>query len=720
MVILWQAFSSADRFGVLRTEIGGSKFGTGQAVSLHEVGAGTPSQFNLPVVLQPFHYHLGSAALEAGNAGTQALETGIAVHQPFDPVGIQFDDVRPDLVNPLRIRARSTEIIDGDAETAFSQRIDQKRQQIRIGRVMFGDFADNLFCLKAVLPGPFNHLTNLHQHRPTVGKQRRIEVEKQQNIVVSVRSRIGKVQRAAQSIERQSLPVADAGKEISSRKRFVTAKDPQQCLQAPELDPTIVRASEDGLKRRLEYKGPVGSGERTIRLRHDAAALPISLQSVAPWRCSREMLAGWANHLELDAMIRHRIIHQPVLSSFGDQVMAFLADALSHVKPSATIAVAQKARELKAQGRDVIGLGAGEPDFDTPENIKQAAVDAIQRGMTKYTPVAGIPELRQAIAAKFARENGLDYAPDQVIAGTGGKQILFNALMATLNPGDEVIVPTPYWVSYPEMVAICGGTVVFAETTLENQFKLQPEALEAAITPKTKWLMFNSPSNPSGAAYSKAELKALTDVLMRHPQVWLLTDDIYEHLVYGDFEFATAAQIEPGLFERTLTMNGVSKAYSMTGWRIGYGAGPRELIKAMDLLQGQQTSGATSIAQWAAVEALNGPQDFIGSNKKVFEGRRDLVVSMLNQARGIDCPTPQGAFYVYPSCAGLIGTEAPSGNRIESDQDFVQELLEAEGVAVVHGSAFGLGPNFRISYATSDALLEEACTRIQRFCAACR
>ena len=400
--------------------------------------------------------------------------------------------------------------------------------------------------------------------------------------------------------------------------------------------------------------------------------------------------------------------------------MAFLADALSRVKPSATIAVAQKARELKAEGRDVIGLGAGEPDFDTPDNIKCAAVDAIHRGMTKYTPVAGIPELRQAIADKLARENGLDYAPEQVIAGTGGKQIFFNAFMATLNPGDEVIVPTPFWVSYPEMVAICGGTAVYAETTLENEFKLQPEALEAAITPKTKWLVFNSPSNPSGAAYSRDELKALTDVLMRHLHVWLLTDDMYEHLVYGDFEFTTPAQVEPGLYERTLTMNGVSKAYAMTGWRIGYGAGPRDLIRAMDIIQGQQTSGATSIAQWAAVEALNGPQDFIARNKKIFEGRRDLVVSMLNQASGITCPPPQGAFYVYPSCAGLIGKTAPSGTVIESDKDFVTELLETEGVAVVHGSAFGLGPNFRISYATSEALLEEACNRMQRFCAACR
>jgi aspartate aminotransferase len=400
--------------------------------------------------------------------------------------------------------------------------------------------------------------------------------------------------------------------------------------------------------------------------------------------------------------------------------MAFLADALSRVKPSATIAVSQKARELKAQGRDVIGLGAGEPDFDTPDNIKKAAIDAINRGETKYTPISGIPELRKAIAAKFKRENGLDYKPEQTIVGTGGKQILFNAFMATLNPGDEVVVPAPYWVSYPEMVALCGGTPVFVGTTIEDNFKLNPEALEKAITPKTKWLIFNSPSNPSGAAYSHDELKALTDVLLRHEHVWVLTDDMYEHLTYGDFKFVTPVEVEPKLYDRTLTMNGVSKAYAMTGWRIGYAAGPLQLIKAMDMIQGQQTSGATSIAQWAAVEALNGPQDFVVKNKKVFEGRRDLVVSMLNQAKGITCPSPEGAFYVYPSCAGLIGKTAPSGKVIETDEDFVTELLETEGVAVVHGSAFGLGPNFRISYATSEELLEEACKRIQRFCAACR
>ncbi|MCC2610641.1 pyridoxal phosphate-dependent aminotransferase [Neorhizobium sp. Rsf11] len=400
--------------------------------------------------------------------------------------------------------------------------------------------------------------------------------------------------------------------------------------------------------------------------------------------------------------------------------MAFLADALSRMKPSATIAVAQKARELQAKGRNVISLGAGEPDFDTPDNIKQAAIDAINRGETKYTPVSGIPALREAIARKFKRENDLDYDASQVIVGTGGKQILFNALMATVNPGDEVIIPAPYWVSYPEMVALFGGTNVFVSTKQENNFKLTAADLEAAITPKTKWLIFNSPSNPSGAAYSHDELKALTDVLVKYPNVWILTDDMYEHLTFDDFKFATPVQVEPRLYDRTLTMNGVSKAYAMTGWRIGYAAGPKELIKAMDAIQSQQTSGTSSISQWAAVEALNGPQDFIEKNKKIFQGRRDLVVSMLNQASGISCPVPEGAFYVYPSCAGLIGKTAPSGKVMETDEDFVTELLESEGVAVVHGSAFGLGPNFRISYATSETLLEEACMRIQRFCAACK
>ena len=397
--------------------------------------------------------------------------------------------------------------------------------------------------------------------------------------------------------------------------------------------------------------------------------------------------------------------------------MGMIADSLSRVKPSATIAVSQKARELRAAGRDVIGLGAGEPDFDTPDNIKEAAIDAIGRGETKYTAVAGIQELREAICSKYERENGLKYEPDQVIVGTGGKQILYNAFAATLNAGDEVLIPAPYWVSYPDMVLLNGGEPKFIDASIENSFKITAEQLDAAITPKTKWLVFNSPSNPSGAAYSYDELKALTDVLVKHPHVWVLTDDMYEHLCYGDFEFVTPAQVEPSLYERTLTMNGVSKAYAMTGWRIGYAAGPLELIKAMTKIQGQQTSGTCSIAQWAAVEALNGTQEFIPERRKVFEERRDLVVSMLNQAVGIECPKPEGAFYVYPSCKALIGKQTPAGKVIETDEDFVTELLEAEGVAVVHGSAFGLGPNFRISYATSTENLTTACERIQRFCA---
>ena len=400
--------------------------------------------------------------------------------------------------------------------------------------------------------------------------------------------------------------------------------------------------------------------------------------------------------------------------------MAFISDTLARVKPSATIAVTQKARDLKAKGRDVISLSVGEPDFDTPDNIKEAAIAAIRRGETKYTPVPGIVPLREAIAKKFKRENHLDYRPTQTIVGTGGKQILFNAFLATCNPGDEVVIPAPFWVSYPDMVLIAGGTPVVVQTSLEKNFKLQPEDLERAITPRTKWVLLNSPSNPSGAAYSRDEMKRLTDVILRHPDVWVLTDDIYEHLVYGDFTFCTPAEVEPGLMDRTLTMNGVSKSYAMTGWRIGYAAGPDRLIKAMDMLQGQQTSGACSIAQWASVEALDGPQDFIPKSRKVFEGRRDLVVSMLNQARGLKCPTPEGAFYVYPSCAELIGRTAPSGKVIETDEDFVTELLEAEGVAAVHGSAFGTGPNFRISYATSNELLEKACTKIQNFTASLR
>ena len=400
--------------------------------------------------------------------------------------------------------------------------------------------------------------------------------------------------------------------------------------------------------------------------------------------------------------------------------MAFLANVLNRVKPSATMVITQKARDLKAKGRDVISLSVGEPDFDTPDNIKNAAIDAIRRGETKYPPVLGIPPLREAIAQKFKRENGLDYKAADTIVATGGKQILYNAFLVTMNPGDEVIIPAPFWVSYPEMVAINWGEPKIVPTRIEDGYKLQPEALEKAITPKTKWVVLNSPSNPSGAAYTRAELKALTDVLMKHPHVWVLTDDMYEHLVYGDFEFTTPVQVEPALKPRTLTMNGVSKAYAMTGWRIGYAAGPAELIKAMDMVQGQQTSGACTVAQWAAVEALNGPQDFIPRSRKAFEERRDLVVSMLGQAKYLNCPKPEGAFYVYPSCADAIGRKAPSGKVIATDEDFVGELLEAEGVAAVHGSAFGQGPNLRVSYATSLAILETACKKIQTFTASLR
>ena len=396
--------------------------------------------------------------------------------------------------------------------------------------------------------------------------------------------------------------------------------------------------------------------------------------------------------------------------------MGFISDALNRIQPSATIAATQKARDLKAQGRDVIGLGAGEPDFDTPDNIKEAAIEAIRRGETKYTAVDGIPELKQAICAKFKRENGLEYKPEQAFVAPGGKPIIFNAMVATLNPGDEVIIPAPYWVSYPDIVLLAGGKPVFVETTLENNFKLTPDALEAAITPKTKWFFFNSPSNPSGAAYTEQELRALTDVLVQHEHVWVLTDDMYEHLVYDGFKFTSPAQVEPKLYNRTLTMNGVSKAYSMTGWRIGYCAAPVELIKAMTKVQSQSTSNPTSISQWAAVEALNGTQDFIPKNAAIFKERRDLVVSMLNQAKGIQCPTPEGAFYVYPSCAGCIGKTTPDGKLIESDEDFAIALIEAEGVSVVHGAAFGLSPFFRISYATSTEALTDACERIQRFC----
>jgi aspartate aminotransferase len=396
--------------------------------------------------------------------------------------------------------------------------------------------------------------------------------------------------------------------------------------------------------------------------------------------------------------------------------MSIESQALRRIAPSATIAISAKARALKAAGRDVIALSAGEPDFDTPDNIKDAAIAAIRAGKTKYTDPDGMPELKAAICAKFARENGLTYTPAQVHVAPGGKPVIFNALMATLNPGDEVIIPAPYWVSYPDMVLLAGGEPVTVETTVETNFKLDPKALEAAITPRTRWLILNSPSNPTGGAYTRADLQAIADVLLRHPQVWVLTDDMYEHLVFDDFEFTTIAQVEPKLYDRTLTMNGVSKAYAMTGWRIGYAAGPVELIKAMGKMISQTTSNPSSISQWAAVEALNGPQDFIKPNARLFQTRRDLVVSMLNQAQGIHCPTPEGAFYVYPSVAGLIGKTAPSGKVIESDEDFATELLESEGVAVVHGAAFGLSPYFRISYATSEDILEDACGRIQRFC----
>ena len=396
---------------------------------------------------------------------------------------------------------------------------------------------------------------------------------------------------------------------------------------------------------------------------------------------------------------------------------SFLASSLSRVQPSATIAVSDKARQLRAAGRDVIGLGAGEPDFDTPDNIKQAAIDAIQRGETKYTAVTGIDELKKAICDKLKRDNDLHYEPAQCFVAPGGKPVIYDAMMATLNPGDEVIIPAPYWVSYPDIVNLAGGTPISVETRVEDGFKLQPEDLEAAITDKTKWFIFNSPSNPSGAAYSAAELKKLTDVLVKYPHVWVLTDDMYEHLTYDDFVFATPAQVEPALYDRTLTMNGVSKAYCMTGWRIGYCAGPLALIKAMTKIQSQSTSNPTSMSQWAAVEALNGPQDFIAENNRAFKRRRDMVVDLLNQADGISCIKPEGAFYVYPSCAGCIGKTAPNGTVIDSDEAFATQLLEAEGVAVVHGAAFGLSPFFRISYATSDENLSEACQRIARFCA---
>ncbi|MEO0668497.1 MAG: pyridoxal phosphate-dependent aminotransferase [Pseudomonadota bacterium] len=397
--------------------------------------------------------------------------------------------------------------------------------------------------------------------------------------------------------------------------------------------------------------------------------------------------------------------------------MTFLSATLDRVKPSPTVALTGKVAALKAEGRDIIGLGAGEPDFDTPQNIKDAAVAAIAAGKTKYTAVDGITELKEAIVAKFKRDNGLDYTTAQVSVGTGGKQILYNALMATLNEGDEVVIPAPYWVSYPDMVLLAGGTPVIAEASLQTGFKLTAAQLEACITDRTKWLIFNSPSNPTGAGYTRDELKEITDVLMRHPQVWVMSDDMYEHLVYDDFEFCTPAQVEPRLYDRTLTVNGVSKAYAMTGWRIGYAAGPEDLIKAMRKVQSQSTSNPCSVSQWAAVEALNGTQDYIAPNNATFKRRRDLVVDVLNAAPGIRCPVPDGAFYVYPSIAGCIGKTSAGGTRITDDEAFCSALLEETGVAVVFGAAFGVSPNFRVSYATSDEALQEACTRIQTFCA---
>jgi aspartate aminotransferase len=397
--------------------------------------------------------------------------------------------------------------------------------------------------------------------------------------------------------------------------------------------------------------------------------------------------------------------------------MSMLATRLANVKPSPTMAVTQKAAELKAAGRDVIGLGAGEPDFDTPDHIKEGAYKAIREGKTKYTAVDGTPELKKAIQAKFKRENGLEYGLDQITVSNGGKQVLFNAIMATVNAGDEVIIPAPYWVSYPDMVALAEGKPVIISCPAELNFKLQPQDLDKAITPKTKWVILNSPSNPTGAAYSKAEMKAITDVLLKHPHVYVMTDDIYEHLTYDGFEFCTPAQIEPKLYDRTLTINGVSKAYSMTGWRIGYAGGPKDIIKAMGAIQGHSTTNASSISQAAAVEALNGPQGFLKEWVESFKGRRDLVVGMLNQSSGLKCKSPEGAFYVYPSCAGTIGKKTPDGTVIQNDEDFVKYLLNVEGVAVVHGSAFGLSPHFRISYATSAKTLEDACQRIQRACA---
>jgi aspartate aminotransferase len=399
---------------------------------------------------------------------------------------------------------------------------------------------------------------------------------------------------------------------------------------------------------------------------------------------------------------------------------SLLSQTLARVKPSPTIAITNRARELAAEGRDIISLSAGEPDFDTPEHIREAGKAAIDAGHTRYTAVDGIPELKRAICAKFARENGLDYAPANITVGTGGKQILYNALMATLNPGDEVIIPAPYWVSYPDIVAFAGGTPIFIEAPAAQNYKITPAQLEAAITAKTRWVLLNSPSNPTGAAYSATELKALADVLVRHPQVMVLTDDMYEHVWYADTPFATILQVCPELYDRTLTVNGCSKAYSMTGWRIGFAGGPQWLIKAMAKLQSQSTSNPCSIAQAAATAALNGDQSFLKDRNERFRGRRDLVVKMLNEIEGVNCPTPEGAFYVYPDVAGLIGKSTPGGKIIETDADLIDYFLDEVQVAAVHGGAFGLSPGFRISYATSEEILTEACTRMQKACAALR
>ena len=394
------------------------------------------------------------------------------------------------------------------------------------------------------------------------------------------------------------------------------------------------------------------------------------------------------------------------------------SDALARISPSPTLAMTQKARDLKSRGRDVISLSAGEPDFDTPEHIKQAAIDAIRRGETKYTAVDGIAELKAAVVAKFKRDNNLDYAPDQITVAPGGKAVIYNAIMASVNNGDEVIIPAPYWVSYPDIVELAGGRPVIVETREADGFLLSAEALERAITPRTRWLIFNSPANPTGAAYDRNALKALADVLVRHPQIMILSDDIYEHLLYDGRVFSTIAEVEPELFGRTLTLNGASKAYAMTGWRIGFAGGPRPLIAAMAKIMSQSTTNPCSISQWAALAALDGDHGFLAKRNAAFVSRRDRVVEMLNETEGVTCRTPEGAFYVYPSCAGLIGKTAPSGRIIETDEDFALELLDAQGVAVVFGAAFGLSPYFRISYAASMSDLEDACRRIQRFCAA--